>query len=414
MMKQKHILIISQYFYPEQFRINDIAVEWFRRGYKVTVLTGIPNYPQGKFFEGYGWRKKRRENWSGVDIIRLPIMPRGRSSVGLIFNYLSFVVSGYFWKAFTKLRPDTIFTYEVSPMTQALIGVWFSKKRKIPNILYITDLWPQNVEVITGIHSKFVIGPIGKMVNYIYKHCDRIFISSKSFKKDIDSRIECSEEANEKIIYWPQYAEDFYKPVTAAELKEIPRDGKFNIVFAGNLGYAQGLGILVDVAERLREKKLSVRFNMIGDGRFKQVLIDKIETSGTGQYFNFIDRKPAEKIPEYFFFADALLICLSKSDVFSMTVPAKTQSCMACGKPILVSADGEVQEIIRDSGSGLVSDAEDAEGLTENIIDMMNMTPVERAKMGQNALGYSHKNFDKNMLLDRAEELLFETRLQSS
>lgn len=407
-MEQKHILIVSQYFYPEQFRINDIAVEWVRRGYKVTVLTGIPNYPQGKFFEGYGWRKRRRETWSGIDIIRLPIVARGHSSVGLILNYLSFVVSGFFWKVFTKLRPDTIFTYEVSPMTQALIGVWLSKKRKIPNILYVTDLWPQNVEIITGIHSKLVIGPIGKMVNYIYRRCDRIFISSKSFKKDIGSRIGCSEEeANEKVIYWPQYAEGFYKPLSDAPQKEIPRDGVFNIVFAGNIGYAQGLGILVDAAERLRDKNLSVRFNMIGDGRFKQVLIDKIESSGTGKYFNFIDRKPAEEIPEYFFFADALLICLSKSEVFSMTIPAKTQSCMACGKPVLVSADGEVQEIIRESGSGLVSDAEDAEGLTENIIDMMNMTRQKLLQMGENALKYSQKHFNKDRLLDQVEKDLF-------
>ena len=407
-MEKKHILIISQYFYPEQFRINDIAAEWVKRGYKVTVLTGIPNYPKGKFFEGYGWFKKRREAWNGVDIIRLPITARGNSSFGLICNYLSFVVSGYIWKIFTRLKPDTIFTYEVSPMTQALIGVWLSKKRKIPNHLYVTDLWPQNVEIITGIHNKLIIGPISRMVNYIYRHCDRIFISSKSFRNDISSRIGCNEkESDEKIVYWPQYAEDFYKPLKDAPKNEIPSDGIFNIVFAGNLGYAQGLGILAEVAEQLREKDLLVRFNMIGDGRYKPELEEKIKKSGTGQFFNFIDRKPAEKIPEYFFFADALLICLSKSEVFSMTIPAKTQSCMACGKPILVSADGEVQRIIKDSYSGLVSDAEDVDGLTQNIIQMMRLTQEERAELGRNALRYSQENFNKSRLLDRAEEVLF-------
>ena len=407
-MEQKHILIISQYFYPEQFRINDIALEWIKRGYKVTVLTGIPNYPQGKFFEGYGWRQKRNETWNGVDIIRLPIIARGHSSVGLICNYLSFVVSGYFWKVFTKLKPDTIFTYEVSPMTQALIGVWLSKKRKIPNILYVTDLWPQNVEIITGIHSKFIIGPISKMVNYIYKHCDKIFISSKSFKKDICSRIECgSRSADEKIIYWPQYAEDFYKPLSDAPQKDIPQDGVFNIVFAGNIGYAQGLGILVDVAKQLQEKDLLVRFNIIGDGRFKSELVGRIKKVGIERYFNFIDRKPAEEIPEYFFFADALLICLSKSDVFSMTIPAKTQSCMACGKPILVSADGEVQEIIRDSGSGLASDAEDIDGLVKNITDIANMSQQELNQLGENALHYSQEYFNKYALIEQAEKILF-------
>lgn len=407
-MKQKHILVISQYFYPEQFRINDIAVEWVKRGYKVTVLTGIPNYPQGKFFDGYNIFKNRHESWNGIEIIRLPLVPRGHNAVGIILNYISFVISGFFWKTFTGIKPDTIFTYEVSPMTQALIGVWLSKKRKIPNILYVTDLWPQNVEIITGIHSKIIIEPISKMVNYIYKHCDKILISSKGFKEDISSRVENGDTAaDEKIIYWPQYAEDFYKPLSDAPQKEIPLDGVFNIVFAGNIGYAQGLGILVDVAKQLKEKDSLVRFNIIGDGRFKSELIERIKRAKIESYFNFIDRKPAEEIPEYFFFADALLICLAKSDVFSMTIPAKTQSCMACGKPILVSADGVVQKIIKESDSGLVSDAEDADGLRENIIKMMNMTQTDKSKLGENALRYSLENFNKSKLFDYAESILF-------
>ena len=142
---KKHILIVSQYFYPEQFRINDIAAEWVKRGHKVTVLTGIPNYPQGKFYDGYSWRKNRREVWNGVDIIRIPLFARGKSSIGMILNYFSFVISGFFWKCFTKLKADVVFTFEVSPMTQALIGVWYSKKHKIPNYLYVQDLWPENV-----------------------------------------------------------------------------------------------------------------------------------------------------------------------------------------------------------------------------------------------------------------------------
>ena len=131
----KHILVISQYFYPEQFRINDICSEWVKRGHRVTVLTGIPNYPLGKFYRGYGWFRNRRETWNGVEIIRIPIVSRGKSVFRLVLNYYSFVISGWFWKAFTKLKPDLIFTFEVSPMTQALIGTWFSKRRKIPGYL---------------------------------------------------------------------------------------------------------------------------------------------------------------------------------------------------------------------------------------------------------------------------------------
>ena len=129
---KKHILVIAQYFYPEQFRINDICTEWVKRGYKVTVVTGIPNYPQGKYYDGYGLFKKRKETYNGIEIIRIPLVPRGNNSIMLALNYLSFVVSGFFWKMFTKIKADYVFIFEVSPMTQALPGVWYAKKRKIP------------------------------------------------------------------------------------------------------------------------------------------------------------------------------------------------------------------------------------------------------------------------------------------
>lgn len=162
MSKKKHILVVSQYFYPEPFRINDICSEWVKRGYQVTVLTGIPNYPQGKYYEGYDLAHKRTEEWNGVKIVRIPLTARGNNSIGLACNYLSFVISGYIWKCLTEIKADYVFTFEVSPMTQALIGVWYAKKHKIPHYLYVQDLWPENVEIVTGIHSPLVLKPIGK------------------------------------------------------------------------------------------------------------------------------------------------------------------------------------------------------------------------------------------------------------
>ena len=205
-MKKKHILVVSQYFYPEQFRINDMCQEWVSRGYEVTVLTGIPNYPQGKFYGGYGWFKKRREIWNGITIIRIPITARGNGSISLVINYLSFVVSGFFWACFTRIKADYVFTFEISPMTQALIGVWYASRRKIPNYLYVQDLWPENVEIVTGIRSPIILGSISKMVDYIYKRCDAIFATSPSFVTDIRKR--CPDQES-KVHYLPQYAEDF-------------------------------------------------------------------------------------------------------------------------------------------------------------------------------------------------------------
>lgn len=397
----KHILVVSQYFHPENFRINDITTEWVKRGYTVTVLTGIPNYPKGEYYEGYSKTERRHEKWNGMEIIRLPIEPRKTGSLGLIKNYLSFVIAGRKWVKKTNIKTDLVFTFEVSPMTQALVGVWYAKKNKIPHILYVTDLWPENVEIITGIHNKLFLGMIQKMVDYIYKRSSRILTCSNSFITAIKKR----GISPEKIEFWPQYAEDFYKPFKRISSSEIPDDSVLNLVFAGNIGYAQGLGILPKVAEKLKEDSIFVRFNVIGDGRYMPDLKKEIEKCYVKEYFNFIDRKPAEQIPAYLAAADALLITLSKSEVFSITIPAKTQSCMACGRPILVSADGEVQDIIRSADAGLTSASEDVEGFVKNIRALASMTNEERNILGQNALLYSKAYFNKDTLLNRMDEI---------
>ncbi len=399
---KKHILVIAQYFYPEQFRINDICTEWVKRGYKVTVITGIPNYPQGKYYPGYGLFKKRKEMYNGVEIIRIPLIPRGKNSIMLALNYLSFVVSGFFWKVFTKIKADYVFIFEVSPMTQALPGVWYAKKRKIPCYLYVTDLWPENVEIVAGIKNKRIINSIGMMVDYIYKRCDRIFTSSQSFIEAINNR----GVPKDKIEFWPQYAEDFYVPYTkdTVLLSEVPQDGTFNIIFAGNIGVAQGLDVLPKAAQILKSKNINVRFNIVGDGRFKETLINMTNGYNVSDMFNFIAKQPPTRIPEFMAVCDATLICLSKSRVFSITLPAKTQSCLACGIPIIVSADGEIQKVIDEAKAGVSSEAGNAEMLAMKIIELTSKSKDELSQMAQNAYEYSKSNFDKDKLLNRMDE----------
>jgi len=400
----KHLLVVAQYFYPEQFRINDICEEWVKRGYKVTVLTGIPNYPQGKYYKGYGLFRKRRENYNGIDIRRIPLIPRGKSSFMLILNYISFVISGFFFSKLTRLHADHVFIYEVSPMTQALPGIWFAKRRNIPCTLYVMDLWPENIEIVAGIKNKRILNFVGKIVDKIYKNCDRILTSSASFVELIEKR----GISRQKLEFWPQYAENFYRPLPKESVEDsrIPQDGKFNILFAGNIGFAQGLEVLPETAQILKKRKCnSVRFNLVGDGRAKIDLRNKIKENGVEEFFNFIDRQPALMIPHFMAVSDASLICLSKSRVFETTIPGKTQSYMACGIPIIVSADGEVCEIVRTSGSGLCSPAGDPEGLASIIIEMCNLQEERLHEMGRRALDYYEKNFDKSKLLDRMDEL---------
>lgn len=397
---KKHILVIAQYFYPEQFRINDICTEWVNRGYKVTVVTGIPNYPQGKYYDGYGLLKQRKEIYNGINILRIPLIPRGNNALMLALNYLSFVVSGFFWKCFTKIKADYVFIFEVSPMSQALPGVWYAKKRKIPCYLYVQDLWPENVEIITGIKNKQIIGAIGKMVDYIYRRCTHIFTTSESFVKSIHNR----GVPIEKIEYWPQYAEDFYIPIKETSIPEIVKGDTFEIIFAGNIGTAQGLDILPETAKVIREKTdKKIRFNIVGDGRYKNELIRIVQSQGLTDMFNFIPKQPANRIPEFMAACDAALLSLTDSPLFAMTIPAKLQTYMACGIPSIASAAGETETIIIESNCGVCSMPGNAEELAKKVIELASKDQDELRHLGRNARKYYEENFDKQGLLDRMD-----------
>lgn len=406
MLKQlrRHVLVISQYFYPEQFRINDICVEWIKRGYEVTVVTGIPNYPYGKFYDGYGLFKKRKETYNGIQIFRLPIIPRGKNGLMLTINYISFVISGFFWNLFNSLKADCVFIYEVSPMTQALVGVLYSMKKKVPCYLYVTDLWPENVEAIAGVKNRYILHAIGKMVDYIYERCDKIFTSSQSFVEAIAGR----GIPIDKIEFWPQYAEDYYQPINKKKITipEIPNDGTFNIIFAGNIGMAQGLEILPKTAQLLKKNNARVRFNIVGDGRFKDKLIEMVNNYGVTDMFNFIPKQPSTRIPYFLAACDAAIICLSKNKVFSMTIPSKLQSYLACGIPIIASADGEVQKIITEARAGVCCNAGDAEMLACKINELISKSTEELAILSRNAYEYSKQHFNKETLLERMDVYL--------
>lgn len=400
-MSKKHILVISQYFYPEQFRINDMACEWVKRGYKVTVLTGYPNYPQGKYYDGYGWFKQTRQRWKGVDIIRIPLTARGQGSVKLALNYFSFVVSGFLWALTTNIKADYVFTFEVSPMTQALIGTWYSKRRKIPNYLYVQDLWPENVEIVTGIHSPLVIKPIEAMVEHIYKHCDVIFATSPSFVKEIQKRVK---KDKSKVKYLPQYAEDFYKPVERKPVPEIPNDDSFKIIFTGNIGKAQGLDILPKTAKLLKGKE-NVKFVIVGDGRDKDNFLKQIADNGVQDMFIMIDRQPPERIPELLAACEAAFISFMPDPLFEKTIPAKLQSYMACGMPIIAAANGETKRIIEEAKCGKCVELGNYDELANKIIYMRS---VCLADMRKNAQMYYSNSFSKKSVLRLINQYVFD------
>ncbi len=402
----KHILLVTQYFYPETFRVNDLAVEWVKRGYKVTVLTGIPNYPMGKFFEGYDKKHRTRETWNGVNIIRIPLVARGNSSnkllnaIGMTRNYFSFVRSGKRWvksEEAANLHADLVFTFEVSPMTQAKIGVWYGKRYNVPTFLYVTDLWPENVETVTGIHNRLIIGPIDRMVDKIYRDTDTLFASSQSFVEAIVNRKNPVDR--NKVHYWPQYAEEFYRPMDPQKIDGIEDDGCYKIAFTGNIGTAQGLDVLPKTASLLKGEK--VKFVIVGDGRYQPEFERQIKELNVQDMFTMIPRVQTDKVPAILSACDAGFISFRNIDLWQKTIPSKLQSYMACGKPIIASASGETERIINESKCGICAEIGNPEALAEGIRKMMTL---DNKQMGENSRSYFETHFDKKMIIDQMDQ----------
>lgn len=384
------ILIISQYFYPENFRINDLALELKNRGHKITVLTGLPNYPKGEYFDGYDDKKNCDEIWNDIPIYRCKLRPRKTGSVNLIKNYLSFVI-----EANKKLKElenqdfDLIYVFEVSPITVALPAIKFKKKKKIPVVINIQDLWPENIIAVTGITNFIVIGLVNKMVDYIYKHCDLILTASPSFVDKIRDRI----KNKDKVAYWPQYS------IVSKTNEDVSLYNKdfFNIVFTGNIGEAQGIDLAIEAANILKNEKICWHF--VGDGRNRKKLEKMVKEYNIDERVIFHGFHPEKEIPKYLKDADAALLILKPNPIFEMTIPAKLQTYLACGVPILGCVSGEGKRIIEDSNAGIVSDEISVEGLVKACQKFINLNSNDLNAYKDKAFQYGDDNFNKNNLI---------------
>ena len=401
------ILIITTHFWPEEFRINDIAVGFKEKGHEVDILTNIPNYPYGKYFDGYSIFNNRKQIYNGIGIKRLFVIPRGNSSkLMLILNYLTFMLSGIInvpW--ILKQKYDRILVYQTTPITVAIPAIITKLISKVPIHIYILDLWPETLFTIVNISNKFIKNISYKVCSMIYKSFDKIYISSRGFAKKL------SYINKEKIEYVPQWAEDLYKNNTNIKDENIEKlyANKTNIVFAGNIGKAQSIDTIIKAANICKENK-NIQWIILGDGSEKKYLDEKIIELGLYN-IKALGRKPVEDMPKYFDRADALLVTLTKDELFKITVPAKVQSYMAAGKPVLGCISGEGKELIEEANCGFTCEAEDYKGLSEIAlkIDKMNKSELnkyELNKLGLNALNYFNENFDREIVLDNMEEIL--------
>lgn len=393
------ILIISQHFWPETFRINDLTNELVKRGHDVSVLTGIPNYPKGKFYEGYSIFSPLREEYNGAKIYRVPIIPRGKADkVHLILNYLSFVISSCVFILFSRRKFDVSLTFASSPITQVYAGIFDKILHKSRAYLWIQDLWPESVTAAGKVNSKFVLRLLDRMVRRIYKSVDKILVQSEAF---IPSIIEKG-TLESKVEYIPNWAEDLY----LKEYVEVPEyvrtkmpDG-FNIVFAGNIGEAQDFDSIIKAALLTKDIK-NIHWVIIGDGRKKSWVESEVKSRQLERTVHLLGRYPVEDMPYFFQMADIMLLSLKDEPIFSLTIPSKLQSYMAAKKPILGMINGIAKKIILETGCGFVGLSGDAEKLASNAIIAYSTSTSDLKEMGEKGYNYYRREFDKDKVITK-------------
>lgn len=399
------ILIVTQYFWPEEFRINEIAIGLNKRGHEITILTGNPNYPDGKYFPGYGFRFMK-ESYLGVNIYRVPILPRGSNTISLIFNYISFVISGSLFTFFLKNKFDVVFAINFSPITAIIPAIVYKKRHKTKIILWVQDLWPESILFSVGLKSKLLISMLNYLVKFIYKNSDTILVQSKGFFKSIiDKGISAT-----KLAYLPNCAEDvFFKPSNfSLEVKENSFPIGFNIMFAGNIGDVADFPAIIKAAA-ITKKYSNINWLIIGNGRYKEQIERDIITYKLQENVFLFDRIPSIYMPSLFKHANLLLISLIDEPTISLTIPSKLQSYLACGMPIIGMINGPSAEIIKEANCGYVVNASDYQSLAQVVIH----ASVENASIlyekGSNGKKYYYQNFSKPIIIDCLEKYLSES-----
>jgi colanic acid biosynthesis glycosyl transferase WcaI len=399
------ILVVSQYFWPENFRINDLCTGLVEKGHSVTVLTGVPNYPGGAVFKEYQDNPRGFDSLAGVEIVRSPIITRGSNSrVLLALNYLSYFVSASTW-GMVKLRKhdfDIVFVCQLSPVTIAIPAIAYKYLFKKPIVMWVLDLWPESLQATGLTNSRLILGAIDKLVRFIYWKCDIVLGQSKVMVHEIQSKV----KLKEKVSYFPSWAEDvFISGQSAAKVSEIQDFDGFKLLFAGNVGESQDFPKVLDAMDYVRRINPNVALFIVGDGRAMPYVKSRIREAGLEDNVKLLGRFPIEQMPGFYNSADALLVSLRDEHIFSMTIPGKVQSYLAAGKPLLGMLNGEGASVINESGAGFAAPASDYQALAEHILFLANLPVDKREEMGRKSIEYGRKNYDRNSLIDRLVEL---------
>jgi glycosyltransferase involved in cell wall biosynthesis len=402
------ILIVTQYFWPENFRINDLARSLAELGHAVEVLTGQPNYPDGVVFHGYHSWGCKSEYWQGITIYRVPIFARAlNSGFRLALNYLSFVVSGLLFGPWLlrNQKYDVIFVYAPSPIIQSIPASFLGWLKKCPVVLWVQDLWPESAQATGYISSPLLLKLIEKMVRFVYRHTDLLLVQSKAFQEPVARLVQ-----DKPIVYYPNSVESaFYDPPDML-LPAIPElTGGFSVLFAGNVGAGQAVQVIVDAADLLRQHT-EIHFVVLGKGSRWEWMHEQISARDLTN-LHLAGRYPVETMPGLMRQANALLVTLADQPIFSATIPSKIQAYMAVGRPILACMNGEGARLTQEAQAGLTVPAEDAAALAGAVLRLYRMSAEDREVMGSNGRAYYKEHFDHDRLVKQLINQLQELTL---
>ena len=400
------ILVVSQYFWPEVFRINELVEGLAGRGHAVTVLTGRPNYPDGDVFAAFRANPDRYARFAGADVLRVPLRPRGQGSLRLLLNYWSFVFWGCLLGPWLLRRRDfdAIFCFETSPITSALPAVLLRRVKRAPLALWVLDLWPDTLSAIGVVRSPAALAMVGRIVAFIYKRCDLILAQSRGFIQAI-ARWSGSPS---KIRHYPQWADRVFgvEPIQPAE-ETRPFAGRFRVMFAGNLGEAQDFPTVLAAAQKLVDRD-DICWLIVGDGRAARAVRAETERLGLQHRVHFLGRHALDKMPSFFAGADAMLVSLKKEPIFAMTIPGKLQSYLAAGRPIIAMLDGEGARLLKEAEAGVCCDPGDPVALADCVAYMAALPRTELDRMSRSGRAYANSHFDRERLLCQLEQWLSE------
>lgn len=399
------ILVLSQYYWPESFRINDVVESLRRVGCHITVLTGQPNYPQGEVFAGYragGFGAQQHE--AGYSIFRVPLVPRGRGgALGLAANYLSFVFSASLlgpW-LLRKQHFDVVFVYAPSPIIQAIPAVWLAFIKRAKLVTWVQDLWPQSLEATGFVSNRRVLNMVVVLVRWIYRRNDLLLVQSQAFIPTVQAMA-----GKTPVRYHPNPGESAFSQAQPLGVPALLLEPGFNVVFAGNLGTVQALGAVLDAAELLLPHA-EVRMVLVGSGSRSEWLQQEVLRRQLGNV-QLAGRFGPEAMPGILGQASALLVSLVRSPIMSQTVPSKVQAYLAAGKPIIASLDGEGARVLEESGAGVSCPAEDATALAAAVLRLRAMPSDELQRMGEAGQLYYKQHFGPAVLAAKLVQLFSE------